>query len=85
MEPDVNLMPVGQDVGDQNDDNDVKPRTTPGSRYLETDTFGHKVVDLETGSFGPETDDLETNSFGNYSTVEWKKEAAKLNVRVSDE
>ena len=36
----MKLMPVGQDVGDENDDNDVKPRTTPGSQYLETDSFG---------------------------------------------
>ena len=73
MEPNVKLMPVGQDVGDVSD-NDVKPRTTPGREYLETDSFG--LCDLATPCLGSlstvELDtpgkrkNLETASLGKY-------------------
>ena len=91
VEPNVELMPVGQDVGNVSD-NDAKSRTTPGREYLETDSFG--LYNLATPCLGSlstvELDtpgkrkNLDTDSFGNYSTVELTAVVAAINARVLD-
>ena len=61
-------MPVGRDVRDDCD-NDMKPRSIPGSERLETNRLG-------------QTDDLETSGLGNFSTIELRTEAIELDAIV---
>ena len=68
VEPNVKLMPVGQDVGNVSD-SDVKPSTTPGKEYLETDSFGLY--------------DLATPCLGSLSTVELDTPGKRKNLETA--